>query len=114
MMRKLVLALALITPALPALAEGWTIQTLGTMPSTEACMDKARIVINRYLFENKGGETASDTWSVYGFDLEPDSVDSVIMCATGGGNYVNATLVLHNEGNDRSTVANALLDFWNQ
>lgn len=113
MTRTFAFATLLSLTALPALAEGWTIQTLGTMPSTEACMDHARIVMNRYIFDNGGGETAADTWSIYGFDLQPETVDAVIMCPTGGGDYVNAILVLHNEGEDRLAVADEIYRIWN-
>lgn len=115
MMRSIALALTLsAVAAAPALAEGWTLQTLGTMPSVEACMDKARIAVNRYIFDNGGGETAADSWSVYGFDLEPEAVDAVIMCPTGGGDYINAILVLHSEGTDRSIVADRIKSIWEE
>ena len=80
-MRRLVSAFALILAGTPALAEGWTIQTLGTMPSTEDCMDHARIVLNQYIYDHGNAETASDSWSVYAFDLMPGTVDAVIMCS---------------------------------
>jgi hypothetical protein len=114
MTRILALATLMSATALPALAEGWTIQTLGTMDNTQACMDKARVVMNGYIFDHGGGNTTADTWSVYGFDLDPGTVDAVIMCPTGGGDYVNAILVLHSNSDTRSDMADAMLALWNE
>jgi len=114
MMRPFALALALMFPALPALANGWTIQTLGTMPSTEDCMAKARTVMGAYIFDHGGGETASDTWSVYGFALEPGAVDAVLMCPTGGGDFINAILVLYSAEDNREAVSDTFYELWNK
>ncbi len=98
-----------------ARAEGWSISLLETMPAEQACMDKARRVISQYLFDHGGGNTASDTWSIYAFDLEPGKQDAVIMCPTGGGGDVEAILVIHSEteADVRTTLVERLLAIWN-
>ncbi|SMH31589.1 hypothetical protein [Maritimibacter sp. HL-12] len=118
MIRAAGLALALgglTFGATPVLAEGWSITKLGTMPSEQLCMDKARLVINRYIFANGGGSTGEDTWSLYGYDLEPGAQDVVVMCPIGGGGSVNAMMVIQSEssGDDRSWAAQELVAIWN-
>ncbi|WP_188528536.1 hypothetical protein [Sinisalibacter lacisalsi] len=116
MIRAATLALALSgLAAAPALAEGWSITKLGTMPSEQICMDKARLVINRYIFANGGGNTGEDSWSLYAYNLEPGGQDIVIMCPIGGGGAVNAMLVIQSEssGDDRSWAAQELVAIWN-
>ena len=63
MIRIATAAAILTATALPAVAEGWSVSKLGTMPSVEDCMDRARIAVNRHIFDHGGGETTSDTWS---------------------------------------------------
>jgi len=101
--------------AVPASAEGWSITKLGTMPTEQLCMDKARLIINRYIFANGGGNTGEDTWSLYAYNLEPGGQDIVIMCPIGGGGAVNAMLVIQSESSsdDRSWAARELVSLWN-
>lgn len=108
-------ASSLVISASPSLAKGWSITKLGTMPSEQLCMDKARLVINRYIFANGGGSTGEDTWSLYGYDLEPGGQDVVIMCPIGGGGAVNAMLVIQSESesDDRRWAASELVSLWN-
>jgi hypothetical protein len=110
------LALVLSVTAFPAFSEGWSITKLGTMSTDTACMNKGRAVINRYLFDYPGGETAADSWSVYGYDLQPGNQDVVIICPVGGGDYVNAVLIIQSEseGEPRNQVADTLVAYWDQ
>lgn len=108
------LAFVLSVTALPAMAEGWSITKLETMSNDTVCMNKARAVISQYMFDYPGGDTGADSWSVYGYDLQPGDQDVVIMCPMGGGDYVNAMLVIQSESEDnaRTQVAGALVDYW--
>ena len=101
--------------ASPAASEGWSISKLESMPSEQACMDKARLVINRYLFAYGGGHTGEDTWSLYAYDLEPGMQDAVIICPIGGGGSVNAMLIVQSESEaeDRTTAVTELISIWN-
>lgn len=115
MIRSTALALAMSVAALPAMAEGWSITHLETMGQTGACLDQARSVINRYMFAHGGGSTGADTWSMYGYDLEPGMQDMVIMCPSSS-NQVFAILVVQSESDssDRGWVAQTLVDYWNE
>jgi len=101
--------------AAPAVSEGWSITKLGTIPSEQACMDKARLVINRYLFAHGGGHTGEDTWSLYAYDLEPGMQDAVIICPIGGGGAVNAMLIVQSESGaeDRGFAVEEMISIWN-
>ncbi len=115
MIRSVTLALGLSVLALPAMAEGWSITHLETMSSTNACMEKGRTVINRYIFAHGGGSTGEDTWSLYGYDLEPGLQDVVIMCPSSD-NQVFAILVVQSESDSapRGEAAQRLVDYWNE
>jgi hypothetical protein len=114
MIRAFALGFALL--ATPAAAEGWSIFKLGTYDTVEACMQQARDVISRYMFEHGGGETGTDSWSVYGYDLEPGAQDVVIMCPVGASELVNAILVVQSESesDERSQVADELARIWDE
>ena len=117
MKRAMSLAVAaslLAGAAAPALAEGWSITKLGSLATEQACMDKARMVINRYLFAHAGGSIGADAWSLYAYDLEPGLQDVVIVCPIGGGGAVNPMLVVQSESSDsdRAWVANELVSIW--
>jgi hypothetical protein len=79
-------------------------------------MQKAREVISRYMFDVGGAETGSDSWSVYGYDLEPGAQDAVIMCPVGVSEMVNALLVVHSESEAdlRIQVAEELVRIWDE
>ena len=115
MIRSTFLALGLSALALPAMAEGWSITHLETMTNSGACMEQGRSVINRYMFAHGGGSTGADTWSLYGYDLEPGLQDVVIMCPSSGG-QVFAILVVQSESDsdDRGWAAQTLVDYWNE
>lgn len=101
--------------AAPGVAEGWSITTLETMTSQQACLDKAQAVVTRYLGENGGGSTGADPWAFYAYDLEPGMQDAVIMCPTGGGGAINAVLVVQSESDSdsRNAAADGLVAMWN-
>jgi hypothetical protein len=112
MIRALVIGFALF--ASPAAAEGWSIFKLGSFDSADTCMQKAREVVSAYMFDHGGAETGADSWSVYGYDLEPGGQDAVIMCPVGAGEMVNAMLVVQSESesDDRIQVAEELVRMW--
>lgn len=114
MIRSTIMAVGLACAALPAAAEGWSISDLGEMYDRESCMDRARKVVNRYIFNNGGGETASDTWTIYAYDLTPGDQDIVIMCPWVRGDVVNAFLVVHGEtdSSERQYVHGEIADYW--
>lgn len=99
----------------PVAAEGWSIYKLESLDTVDACMSKARRTISSYMFDVGGGETGVDTWSVYGYDLEPDKQDAVIICPEGPDGLTDALLVVQSESetDEREQVAKALVDAWN-
>ncbi|RME17997.1 MAG: hypothetical protein D6801_02295 [Alphaproteobacteria bacterium] len=107
-------AAGLALAAGPAAAEGWSITKLGTMATVDECMQKARKVISAYMFDKGGAETGADSWSIYGYDLEPGAQDVVIVCPVGASEQVNAMLVIQSESEpaDRKAVSDALLRLW--
>lgn len=111
----LALALALGLAAAPASAEGWSIFKLDSLDTADACMSKARQTISHYMFDIGGGETGADSWSVYGYDLEPGQQDAVIICPEGPDGMVDALLVVQSESetDEREQVAQGLADIWN-
>ncbi|GKY90207.1 hypothetical protein [Sinisalibacter aestuarii] len=114
MIRALVIGFALL--ASPASAEGWSIFKLGSYSDVDDCMQRARDVVSRYMFDKGGAETGADSWSVYGYDLEPQAQDVVIMCPVGGGDMVNAILVVQSESEAeyRVQVAEDLVQMWDE
>lgn len=108
------LAIGLSLAAGPASAEGWSIFKLESLDSVEACMAKARTVISRYMFDIGGAETGADSWSVYGYDLEPGAQDAVIICPEGPDGVVDALLVVQSESEsaEREQAAEGLSDIW--
>ncbi len=116
MKRIATFALVLSAMAIPAMAEGWSITKLETMTSDTDCMNKARAVINRYIFDYDAGDTGADSWSVYGYDLEPGQQDVAIICPLGGGEFVNAMLVIQSESESepRNQVAKTLVAYWDE
>lgn len=116
MKRILALAAGLTLLAAPVAAEGWAISKLGTLDNVDDCMQKARKVISRYMFEHGGDETGADSWSVYGYNLDPGAQDVVIICPVGASEMVNALLVVQSESNadDRQQVSDELAKLWDE
>jgi hypothetical protein len=112
----LALGLTLALASGPAAAEGWSIFKLDRFDDIESCKMKAREVISRYMFDNGGSETGADSWSVYGYDLEPGAQDVVIICPLGPDDKVDALLVVQSESEseDRVQVAEALVRLWEE
>ncbi len=79
----------------PALAEGWVVTDLGEVESRDLCMDRADRVLNAYLEANGGHSVESDSWTKYGYDLEPGDNDVLIMCPVVNGGVYNAFLVVY-------------------
>lgn len=107
-------ALALGSLAAPAQAEGWSIFKLENVADAAACMTRARQTISSYVFDYGGNETAADSWSVYGFDLEPGQQDVMIVCLDGADGAIDALLVVQSESErePREQVAEALVKIW--
>ncbi|PID35888.1 MAG: hypothetical protein CR993_07740 [Rhodobacterales bacterium] len=115
MIKQTLAALAMSVAALPAMAEGWSINHLETMGSSEACMKKARSVLNRYMFAHGGGSTGADTWSLYGYDLEPGMQDVVIMCPYEGDmSFAIVVVQSESDSDTRSLVSQRLVDYWDE
>lgn len=104
----------LLASAAPAAAEGWSIFKLDSLPDAETCMAKARTVISQYMFDYGGAETGADSWSVYGYDLEPGQQDAVIVCPEGPDGAVDALLIVQSESESEQRVqaAEALVEIW--
>lgn len=107
-------AVGLAVAANPAAAEGWSIFKLDSLSDLESCMAKSRAVISAYIFDNGGSETGADSWSVYGYDLEPGGQDVVIVCPEGPDGMIDAMLVVQSESESdlRVQVAEALVALW--
>ena len=109
------LATLLASPAVQAMAEGWTIKDLlAVSGDREKCMNRARSTVASYLFEYGGGNTSTASWTIYGYDLQPGAQDVVIMCPVVSGGVVNAFLVVHSEASDgdRNFTADEIERIW--
>lgn len=108
------IAAGLVALAMPAAGEGWSIYKLDSFESTDACMAKARTVISHYMFDHGGAETGADSWSVYGYDLDPGLQDAVIVCPEGPDGLIDAMLIVQSESEseERVQVAEELVRIW--
>ncbi|OIP86712.1 MAG: hypothetical protein AUK37_02750 [Rhodobacterales bacterium CG2_30_65_12] len=108
------LALAPAVFAAPVAAEGWAIFKLDSVDDLAACMSRARRTVSSYIFDHGGSQTGADSWSVYGYDLEPGQQDVVIVCFEAAGGAIDALLVVQSESESepREQVAEALLRIW--
>lgn len=99
-----------------ALAEGWSVYDLGPTSGRDACMNRARSTISRYIFRHGGGNTSEASWTVYGYDLTPGDQDAVIMCPQVSGGGIDAFLVVHGETreDERIFTADEIERLWKQ
>lgn len=99
-----------------ASAEDWTFKDLGELSKRSTCMIRAEQAIKRYKNVYGGGSTASESWTVYGYDLEPGDQDVVIMCPIVNGDVVNAFLTVHGESSEdnREFTADTIERYWDE
>ena len=118
-------ALLAVTPAIvpiSAMAETFKIGDLGETPSRRICMSVAEQVLEAYLDKFGGHSTAgnandSESWSYYGWDLQPGNNDVVITCPIVA-DQANAFYTIHSSGNDAEAnsdiAAQRLRDLWTE
>ncbi len=101
----------------PSLAEGWMVMDLGETATREICMERADRVLNAYLEANGGHSVEQDSWTKYGYDLQPGDNDVLIMCPVVSGDVYNAFLVVYGaftdgEEDHTGVVAEELQHLW--
>lgn len=103
---RVAFALALMPFVIPVagLADGWSIHDLGAVPTRAECMARAKTTISAYMFQNGGGETFAEAWTVYAYDLTPGDQDAVIMCPIVAGGAANAFVHVFGEADNAQRV----------
>ena len=126
-MKRLLIGAALLA-AMPgmlpgiAAAETFKIGDLGETPSRRICMAVAGQVLEAYL-DKFGGHSIdgnledTESWSYYGWDLQPGDNDVVITCPIVA-DQANAFYTIHSSGNDAEAnadiAAQRLRDLWKE
>lgn len=121
-MKRICAALATVCAAAfaaPAMAEGWVVMDLGEVKTREACMERADRVIRGYVDFFGGHSVEEDSWTKYGYDLEPGDNDVLIMCPMVNGGVYNAFLAVYgafveSEEDHTDQVAEQLQRLWNR
>ena len=106
---------AALTAGGAASAEGWNITAFDNEATTEICMANARLMYERYGRSYAIGEIAEGSWTVYGYELGGNGLDSMVICRTGTGD-VEPFMVTHSadsRDDQREAVHGALRDIWN-
>jgi hypothetical protein len=100
-----------------AQAEGWTVTNFDSVPDRAICMSYAETTVNIYRQRyNTPGFTGRSEWTLGGYDLRGDVVDSLFICADESG-LVSPFLVVYNTDEDnaaRETIADRLADIWDE
>lgn len=102
----------------PALAEGWVVMDLGETETREICMDRAERILQDYIDSKGGHSVAGDSWTKYGYDLEPGDNDVLIMCPLVNGGLYNGFMAVYGAFEDDADdhtdpVAEELQRMWN-
>lgn len=118
-MKPLLLSLALCLPTF-AMAEGWTVTELSTLPDRAVCMERATSTFKLFIQTYGGGNIVAgkgtDDWTVAGYDLQGTEIDALIICPYEGGVVEPFLTVFNSEANDngRQLVAKRLKALWDQ
>jgi hypothetical protein len=116
-MIRVITAAALSVAALsaPASADGWSFTALEDGFDQDACMNRARAVLDIYQRRFGGQpERVESDWSVAAYSISGD-VNTTFLCRTVGGSDP-AWLITHSNGSGddmRSTVHDRIRDIWN-
>jgi len=119
-MNRRIAAAALGLGLLPAaaMAEGWTIKDLGSVPTESGCVNLAWDVFDRYRDARSLGDLQKTEWVVYGYDLSSGAYDAIITCNYGPNDTTRATLAVHNSDDgydgERGDIADRLERYWEQ
>jgi hypothetical protein len=120
MTRKLcgaILCLGVALGGSGALAEGWSVTNFDSVPDRATCMAYAETAVNTYRQRyNTPGFTGRSDWTLGGYDLRGDAVDSLFICADEGG-LVSPFLVIYNTDDDnaaRETISDRLADIFDE
>lgn len=115
MRRLLISAAAVLVITTPSFADGWSFTALDGAFEQEACMDRARAVLD--IYERRFGadpERVESDWSVAGYDVV-DNVNTTFLCRTEGGSDP-VWLITHSNGSGddrRQSTHNRIRDLWN-
>jgi hypothetical protein len=102
--------------AAPALADGWSSSALEDGFDQQTCLDRARVVFNRYAASNNiQPDVVESGWSVAAYNILGPGLDSQFLCRTEGGTDP-AYLITHSTGDadsSRSEIHADLVELWN-
>ena len=118
-------ALLATTPSVSSgadLATAFQIGDLGESPSRRTCVSVAAKVLETYV-DKFGGHSAvgdiedPESWSFFGYDLQPGDNDVVITCPVVAG-QVNAFYTIHSSGDEAdenaAITAERLRELWKE
>lgn len=115
MHRIVIAAMAAAFFTTPSFADGWSFSALEDGFDQDACMTRARSVLDIYARRfSADPERVESDWSVAGYDVAPD-INTTFICRTEGGTDPT-WLITHSNGAgdaDRQTVHNRIRDIWN-
>ena len=107
---------AVLLGAEPAQARGFTISDFGSVRTDTICVQKARLVLERY----GAREILTTGWTVNAYGLGgEDALDAAVVCAYGPNGRTQVSFVLHSAvagiaPERRAVVASKLRAIWDR
>jgi hypothetical protein len=96
---------AAFTPHMTSGSDSIAVAELGSIYGERECVARAERAFDRLREETSAGNSITDGWVVYQYDIGKSGSDAFIACVGGGAPVVQAFLSVHGSGAAIETVA---------